>query len=167
LFAALAGCSADSPKDLGTIEPTSASVGPEQSEQFVQRARKLYSDYLAVTQQIAEKGSKDFRRLRPLLSSKAYETEVNAFKSQEARGLRTTGPSELIRFRAQNVEERAGVIVAYACIDVSKVRVVDKSGKDVTPASRPDRQTFLPSFVTEDGRLVLGENGTWSGASIC
>jgi hypothetical protein len=167
LAAGLTGCSADPSKTLKSVQPSAVNAPSEQADQLVQRARKLYVDYLLATQTVAEKGAVTFDRLKPLLSSAAYKAEIDAFKSQENRGIRTAGPSRLMRFRAQRVDARLGEVVAYACVDVSKVRVVNKAGKDVTPTSRPDRQTLLPSFRTERGRLVLEENGTWSGDSIC
>ena len=167
LAAGLTGCSTSATGTTKSVEASISRAPSERAEQLVQRARKLYVEYLLATQTIAEKGAGNFGRLRPLLSSKAYKAEIDAFQSQKDRGIRTTGPSQLLRFQAQRVEARNGKLVAYACIDVSKVRVVNKSGKDITPASRPDKQTLLPSFETEGGRLVLRENGTWSGASIC
>jgi hypothetical protein len=123
--------------------------------------------YLADLQTISEEGNKGYERLRPYLSAAAYSTEARSFDELRSLGLHTVGKTRLVKFTPQHVDLRGGTLTAYACVDLSGVRLLSGEGKDVTPRTRPDRQTFLPSFANHGEGLVLEENGTWSGESIC
>jgi hypothetical protein len=152
---------------------SSNSPGPSRSEANTDRAtllveaRKIYKSYVHVSSEVSRDRGRDVARLRPYLTSDAFSRQQESVASIAKRGLRTTGEPRLVAFEVQTVDRSAGSISAYACVDFSRVRVKDRSGKDVTPASRPSRQTSVPTFIREDGRLVLSKDGSWSGKSIC
>jgi hypothetical protein len=101
------------------------------------------------------------------LTPAAYRAEVASFKTLQARGVQTAGASKIIKFEAQRMDLTSGHIIAYACVDLTDVKVINRAGKDVTPKGRSNRQTSLPAFGMHGGTLKLEVNGTWSGDSIC
>jgi hypothetical protein len=131
------------------------------------RAERVYKRYLLDLQKVSEDRNHGYERLKPYLSPEAYTEEARSFQALSKRGVHTVGTSKVRKFVTQRVNVELGTISAYACVDLSGVRLVDKAGRDITPSSRPDRQTFLPSFALSNETLRLEENGTWSGDSIC
>jgi hypothetical protein len=165
LCAALASCQATPTRVPTTEGPASSAAANKQT--LEDSAKDVYRRYLLAVQQISEDGNTGFASLRPLLTGKAYKNEVAAFEDLKTRGLRTQGAARLIKFQTQTASSELKRVVAYACVDLSRVRVRSQAGKDVTPSSRPNRQTSLATFVTVNGSMRLDENGTWSGESIC
>jgi hypothetical protein len=145
--------------------PDPATSVPKQA--LLSSARRIYSRYLDAVAQVSGSGGEDVTILRPLLTDDALKDEVASFADLRARGIHTEGEVRLVEFQPQKVSAASGRVVAYACVDLAEVRVRDESGKDVTPRSRPNRQTSLATFVTSGGVLRLDENGSWSGESIC
>lgn len=130
-------------------------------------ARKTYESYLTVSQQIAEDGGVGIKRLSPYVSRAEYAAEVTSARYLQKHGLRSVGATKLIKFSLQSADQSAGIVHAYACVDLRKVRVLTETGKDVTPPKRPSRQTSVPAFRYENGRFVLSKDESWSGQSIC
>jgi hypothetical protein len=93
--------------------------------------------------------------------------EQESAEALRTRSLRTVGPTRLKKFVLREVDLRTGGVTAYACVDLSKVKVLNAKGKDVTPAERANRQTSVPVFEWRDGRLLLAKDESWSGESIC
>jgi hypothetical protein len=150
--------------------PRSATPVPERTISkgtLALQARIVYERYLKAVEEASEKGVSRYDLLKSLATPKAYAAEVKSLEAQRVKGIHTSGPSNLIKFQIQSVDVASGHVVAYACVDLSKVKVLQASGTDVTPASRPNRQTSLPSFQTSGGILKLDVNGSWSGESIC
>ncbi|RIX28764.1 hypothetical protein D1781_15350 [Amnibacterium setariae] len=154
---------------MPTQSPQETSVTQEtlNEQGLVRSAEATYRRYLNDLEVVSEAGNEGYSRLRSYLSTAAYEEESKSFEQLSARGLHTTGATKLIKFQQQSANLRDGKLTAYACIDLSDVRLVNEAGKDVTPKSRPGRQTFLPSFAVRNRRVILMENGTWAGDSIC
>jgi hypothetical protein len=134
---------------------------------LISKAEGVYQRYLADLRKVSEDRNKGYERMRTYLSPSAFSAEAQSFDALSDKGLHTVGPSKLSKFKAQSVDVERGTVTAYACVDLTAVRLIDKSGKDITPSSRPNRQTFLPSFVLSGEKVLLKENGTWSGASVC
>ncbi len=162
---AVSACQSSAPSPTRSAHPVPASITSKAA--LTLQARTVYERYLHAVEKVSEKGMTRYDLLQPLATPKAYAAEVKSFNTQRAKGIHTTGPSNLVRFQAQSVDVVSGHVVAYACVDLSEVKVLDTSGADVTPASRPTRQTSLPSFETSDGVLKLDVNGSWYGESIC
>ncbi|GAA4752819.1 hypothetical protein GCM10025783_27110 [Amnibacterium soli] len=153
------------------MQPTRASSSSSQSvdssASLLAAARKVYVSYIHVSSKISQDSGRGVERLKPYLTADAFQRQRASVDSVAKRNIRTVGDPELIAFEAQSREASSGGLSAYACVDFSRVRVKTSSGKDVTPVSRPDRQTSVPIFVLENGRLVLSKDGVWSGESIC
>lgn len=162
----LAGCASSTFDKLpeASLTPTVAVVERGQAES---RAKMLYLKYLEIGDEITSDGGSGVDQLAPLLTQRALSAEREAATYYISNSLHTRGEARLVAFRLQQVDSKTGNSSAYACVDLSSVRLLNAKGKDVTPNSRPDRQTSLVRFVENSGRLKLQENGTWSGQSIC
>jgi hypothetical protein len=130
-------------------------------------AKSTYETYLTASQHVSEAGGTGVQMLRPLVSDGEYSTEVAGAKALESKGLKTKGATRLLKFELQSADLRTGSLRAYACVDLSAVHVFDADGTEVTPASRPRRQTSVVGFEWSRDHLVVSKNGTWSGPSIC
>jgi hypothetical protein len=130
-------------------------------------AKRLYEQYLDVTDKISGDGGDGIGRLRPLVSPAEFRVERDGFLRLKQKGIRVAGESVLVKFVLQSADLSTGSVSAYACVDLKKARVLNNAGEDVTPAGRVDRQTSIARFRWSGGKLVLNEDGSWSGESIC
>ena len=167
LATALAGCAGESRPTFSPTPSTSSSPIFSSTASAEAAAKSLYKRYLSLSQSLAESGGRDFGQMSSILTARALQAEKADAAVLVSKDLRTVGPTSLRAFKLQRADLKTGVVIAYACVDLAKVKVIDASGKDITPKSRPTRQTSLPSFVSRDGELLLDINGTWSGKSVC
>jgi hypothetical protein len=168
----LAGCTGEgegvpSVSRSGMGESTKPSARFASQSEAAGAARKLYEEYLAASRRVSEQGGRGVSQLKPLVTPGDYSDELAGAKALATRHVVAKGPTKLIRFRLQRADLESGALTAYACVDLSKVRVLDARGTDVTPPGRPDRQTSLVKFDWFESHLAIARNGTWSGQSIC
>ena len=165
VLAALAGCSPVStepeppPPGRGWAQPALAF---ESEEAALAAATEFYAK---VVQAGAAIGA-DPNQLR-LYSTPAYfESQVEAYNALADKGQRLSGTSTVLEVRLQQWDRNTMTI--YACHDFSGVRLLDNSGKDVTPEDRPDIATFEVGVVLAPGsRLLIESSELWSHGSKC
>lgn len=166
----LGGCSGARGADVSQTTP-SVSASSEQrftnSTEALTKARATYQKYLLASQEFTETGGAMLERLSPFVSDAEYARNKETASYLQSHSLRAVGSTKLLKFTLQKADLRSGTVSAYACVDLSEVRVLNKAGIDVTPANRPDRQTSVPRFEWQSNRFVLEEDGTWPGKSIC
>lgn len=100
--------------------------------------------------------STKLEQLASVARGQALAQWQSTIASDRANDLRQTGISQVTKAEAVALGAQAYRVVA--CIDVSAVDVVDRSGKSVVAAGRPDRQKYTYTvdkttdgfFVTED-----------------
>jgi hypothetical protein len=155
----------------GGVTPTSApatTAAREISEpSAVNEAKRVYLNYLKVSDRISENGGRGVEELAAYVSASDLARERKSAGYLQEHGLRIVGTSRLLKFAAQRVDSASRRATAYACVDFSRTKVLDKAGKDVTPRDRADRQTTVAEFVRIGDRFVVNENKPWSGKSIC
>ncbi|WP_133767491.1 hypothetical protein [Amnibacterium kyonggiense] len=166
LGSVLAGCTPVVEGPGPASSPQSSAVFSS-SKQAAAAAKAVYEKYLRIGEVVSESGGNDVDRFAPFLTKSALDAERKGAEELRRSKVRTFGMTELRKFQLQRADLKSGRVEAYACIDLSDVKVEDEDGKDVTPASRPSLQTLKPTFVWSGGHLLLEENGTWSGSSIC
>jgi hypothetical protein len=130
-------------------------------------AKRVYLRYLQIGREVSEDGGRGVGRFNQVLTESALREEKAGAKLLQTKKLVSTGATELTGFKLQRANLATGEVAAYACIDLSNVRVMTSAGKDVTPKGRPARQTVRPTFVWKLGRLMVEANGTWSGSTVC
>lgn len=166
----LAACSAPSgagPTQVTRTSPSTVGGSEVTRPQALREARLAYEGYLSTAAAVAADKGKNPDRLRVYLTARAVESELDGLKEIAGHGWTVKGESRLRGFKIQSFDSRTGVLTAYACVDLTRARIVDSAAKDVTPAGRANLQTSLPRFVRVGSSMKLDENGTWSGKSIC
>ncbi|MFK4728856.1 hypothetical protein ROT00_04145 [Agromyces mediolanus] len=172
LAAALAGCDSGA----GTApSPSQPSMPPPDEpifasdEEALAAAEDAYAAYAAASAAVGADGGVGVERLRDLVDVELYKQSVEEFRQFEEMGLSSEGTS-IIR-NAALADHRAlndqVLISAYLCRDVSNVRVLDRTGDDVTPADRQDRQSLLVSFKGTRGHLVISQIEPWKDQTPC
>lgn len=156
-----------SPATPSVAASKSGSVSYRTRADALAAAKSVYLSYVQLSSDISQHNGDGVERLKAVLTESAYAKEQESVAAIAAQGLRTVGSPTLVAFREQAVTLSSGDVSAYACVDFSKVHVENKAGKDVTPSARTPEQTSNPTFTIEDGRLLLAEDKTWSGESVC
>ena len=70
------------------------------------------------------------------LAGAALEDDVQSARDEKAGGTRIVGVSTLIRFTPKEFDPESRAVKSTACLDISKSRVVDAQGHDVTSPTR-------------------------------
>ena len=170
---ALAGCAAEqAPAPSPTAAATDAPVFAS-DEEALAAATKAYAAYQEMSDLITADGGADPTRIQSL-ASRAYAPELLAgFDSFAEGGRSSRGKSKydtvsLVSYTDES-KGRAEVDV-YLCSDVSGVRLLDESGQDTTPVSRPNRiplKVALISSEQDPSTLLINREDVWSGVNFC
>ena len=168
VLATLSGCASAPPRPTPTAVP-SATTKPvfASNAEALAAAKQSYSSYLEVSDAISADGGVRVERLRSLVTPDDYLIEERGAAGLRKRNLHTSGGSKVVAIKLQDVNPSSGTVSAYLCVDYSAVRLLNSTNKDVTPKSRPDRQTWLVPFKSRASGLVVGGNEQWSGSSVC
>lgn len=155
---ALGACGPDPSRGRPTATPAPTSTALYASdEEALAAAEEVYREYLDATN-----SGPDFARLANVTTPEWLAYEKSASERQAATGLSAVGSSEMLSFELQAYS--LNEIVVYVCLDVSRVRIVNKQGADVTPTDRADKGTLEVRFVvTEEGPRVDGSD-LWSNS---
>lgn len=163
----LVSCSTDRAEIVPTATSPSAT-GPvfQSKNDAAKHTESLYRTFLSRTDQLAEATHPNFLRLREVASERLVANEVEGAHQVKNAGLVTRGATKLLTFQIQRTDLASGRTTAYACVDLSDVKIY-KDGESIDSSSRPDRQTTLVTFVSVSGRLIVDKDDAWSGDSTC
>jgi hypothetical protein len=166
----LSGCLPPALDPTPTPQPSSTPVFASE-EEAMKAAEAAYREYLAVSDAIAQDGGANPERLAGLVTEEFFAKQLETITGLQSDSLHTTGATTFDSFSAQQyVDDYAGtaLLTAYACIDVSGVRVLNEVGADVTPAGRQDRLPLLLDFEASDPMEVrVSASDTWDGDDFC
>jgi hypothetical protein len=136
-------------------------------------AEKAYAAYESAVDKSLQTSSPD--GLDVVATGDALTSAISsaaAFKQdgRKQRGNSTVGkvtPADLGALTMPGAAD--GVAEIYACLDVSRVEVIDASGKTV---SAPDRQVIFPTLVSlvwsaSNQALLVSEESVWDGQNFC
>ncbi|GAB3390157.1 hypothetical protein GCM10027568_13440 [Humibacter soli] len=155
---ALTGCTMVSPAPIPAPAMTSDAVA-------LAAATKTYAAYLKASDEIYHDGGAGTDRIQPYMTPSAYKNASSSFGLLRDRGWHTTGASTFTDFRLEHFTSKT--VSAFLCSDVSKVRVLDKKGTDVTPASRSEVLPLQVTFKVDGSALQLDTSETWAGEDFC
>lgn len=165
---ALSGCQRFSPKPTPTPTASASAVAIFRSQDAAAaEAEATYRKYAAASDSVAADGGVALDRISRYVTAAELKDEEAGARYLREHSLRITGTATLVTFQIRSANLVTGEITAYACTDVSKSRVINKSGSDVTPPNRKDRQTSLARFVWQGDRLLLDKTSPWSGSPLC
>lgn len=121
--AALSGCSGTSSADPAPSAPPPPALTTQQQDAAA--FESVYAKYIALSPDTETESD-----LRPLLTGSALTDSVNALNASKATGQRVQGSSSYSRFTVTEYGDK--YMVAQVCFDFSGIRVVDKSGSDIS-----------------------------------
>lgn len=163
---ALAGCSAQQPATQPSASATEEKPLFSSDEEALAAAQAAYAKYLEVSDQIARDGGANPERLKGLVTSDQYPSELQNYKEYSKSGLHSKGTSSFDSFHVSNPDQNQ--FRTYLCVDVSDSRVIDSSGMDVTPSNRAERWPLVVSFsFGPKGSVYISGNETWTGSNFC
>lgn len=140
-----------------TSSPTSESAREERERVDFEEAEGAYRRNSGVLFEFASRGTDDGakKKLAPTSTGDYLAFQLKGLRQAEELGLRLSTPTVIVGTRF--VSWNDGRIRLVACEDNSKVRVLDKAGKDVTPkTSRNYVQTLE----------VVDESGAWKVSTV-
>lgn len=164
----LTGCvGAPAPTSSPAPETTPAPVFAS-DEEALAAAEAAYLAYSVVIDAIADDGNRGADRIRDVVTESYAPQIEKMFGELAQRGLTISGDTVVDSFRlieSAQVDGRAEVTILL-CSDVTRSRILDSTGNDVTPTDRPDRSA-LQAVVVSSGdvptELVVDKEDPWSG----
>ena len=166
---ALTGCGGGDP--LPTLPPTPTATPVFASEEeALAAAEAAYAAYSEVSDLIAAEGGSDPDRLAPYVTAEQLDNERETAEFFRSNKIHAVGRATTTKVVLQQYSEVAGgaEIVAYVCVDVSGVAIVDAVGNDVTPVDRPEIASLEVLFVGEAAdQLLIASSEQWSDTSFC
>lgn len=152
-LAAISACGHDdvdaSPPETVSSSPsaptTSASLPPP-SDAATADATAAIRTYFMVVDEIRRAPANDVEKLKSVATSAQLNALQTLVRRQDEKGQRQTGTTAISELTVQSVNldnsDPAGgkvpTVVIDVCWDVSKVDVLDKSGKSIITPDRPD-----------------------------
>lgn len=129
---ALAGCA---PEPSPTPSPTAAFASEE--EAFA-AAEEVYRAYIEASNN--EQSDASANESNKYLTGDLLESEIEAARDLEARGIHIEGPTVILSFKGISADFASAVptIRAHACLDISDARAIAADGTDVTSPGRSD-----------------------------
>ncbi|WP_439901192.1 hypothetical protein [Microbacterium azadirachtae] len=153
----LAGCTpATAPK------PTPTPLFASKAEAF-KAAERVYRDY--VDAENALQSGDNSANPEQYLTGQALSRDVQSKRESKASGKRVDGAAEVVKFAGTAGDAKRGTVSAAACLDISKTRIINARGEDVTPTSRPTPFSLAVEFVPERGELKI--TGMTPGSEAC
>lgn len=126
--------------------PTPAFASEEEAFAAAEETYRAYND--------AGNAAEDASRF---LTGAALDSDVETNRLLEQRNLVMSGPSTVTSFRGTEAawSARIATIEAEICLDVSRSRVLDAHGADVTPLDRSDTWLLLVTFIGTTEKLLI------------
>ena len=111
---------------------------------------------------ISSEGGVDPERIGPFVTEEQLVRELDSIERFADTGNRFSGTANVDSWELQFFDPPT--LAAYACYDVSGVRVLDESGVDVTPADRASRATLQVTFEMRDLGFLVAGSELWSSS---
>jgi hypothetical protein len=150
------GCNNSDPTPTPSGTTTSSSPSPSTSttttttpltaaERDLQAAAGTIGRYWAVLDELAADPKKSLNLVATVARDQAASQSRVELGTLQARGWKQVGQSVVESAKATTTDGKTFSVTA--CIDVSKVNVVDEAGKSVVRAGRPDRQQYTYGVI--------------------
>jgi len=168
----LSGCSQPPPRVVPTSTPTFAPIFATDAEALA-AARVAYDEYIAMSDTIGDEGGRSPERIAPFVTKAWLPHELRDSKELIVDGQRLTGSSRVTYLKYQSREQSAAGLASvhvYDCLDVSRSRLLDSNGHDITPKSRVDVSPSVTNFrsaVAGSAKLLFAGSTPWPGKNYC
>lgn len=162
------GCSPAPPER--SAQPTKSARAPAFAtpDEAFEAAVAVYARYVELWNLIASEGGAGSERLLEVVADNPFaEEEMQVFSDFAASGVKIEGGVTFSRARLVQYKADTDAIQIYACSDISRARVIDSQGTDVTP----ERDELIPLIVTftvtPSATVLLTEREQWDGPGVC
>jgi len=167
----LAGCTGDDAIVLPGPDPTTAPVFAT-DEDALAAAEVAYGEYLRASDAITAKNGADPNTIGEYVHSEYLPEVLEVFENYRVEGLVTEG---VIAFDSVDLQQYSDDLVGpvtitfYVCLDVTRARLLDAEGDDVTPPERDDRVPLEVSMESAErtSELLVKSSELWTGADFC
>ena len=179
MLAAVSACGGSDTDPPATAEPSSTSPSSpttnsspsSPSDAASASATDAVRGYFTVVDQLRSDPAAELNKLKSVATSaqlNAVTTLVNRSRDEGQRQTGTTAISELKvqSINLDNSDRKAGkvpTVVIDVCWDVSKVDVLDKSGKSIVSPDRPD--TGWTRYTVANYKYAADPTGGWRVAT--
>ncbi|PVZ93817.1 hypothetical protein DDQ50_08495 [Amnibacterium flavum] len=167
MLVALASLTACTTTTIGEPEPVATTSAPvfASDEEALAAAEKAYAAYTEMSDLIASEGGVDPERIEHLASGDVLEGVLATFERFRDESLTLKGETtfdSLVLQRQDSLE-----VVAYLCLDVTNVDVVNEAGETTVSPDRRDRLPFEVTFEVAGGQLIPANRQLWQSGSKC
>ncbi len=179
MLAAVSACGGADPDPPATAEPSSTSPSPSAtsaspsspSDAASADATESLRSYFTVVDELRSDPAAELKKLKSVATSAQLNAVQTLIDRQRDQGQRQTGTTALNELKVQSVnldnsDPKAGkvpTVVIDVCWDVSKVDVLDKSGKSIVSPDRPD--TGWTRYTVANYEYAADPTGGWRVAT--
>lgn len=178
MLAAVSACGGGDPDPPATAEPSSSPSSPttsaapsSPSDEASAGATDAVRSYFTVVDQLRSDPAADLKKLKSVATSAQLNAVTTLIDRSRDEGQRQTGTTAINELQVQSVnldnsDPKAGkvpTVVIDVCWDVSKVDVLDKSGKSIVSPNRPD--TGWTRYTVANYRYTADPTGGWRVAT--
>ncbi len=166
LCAALAAAvlTACTPEAAPTPTPTPHFTSDQQA---YAAAEQTYRNYVDAINGVDMSDPATFEDVYMWATGDARDSDKKNLSSFHAEGVSITGDSKIKLIEPASADLAAQTVEIYVCLDVSAVKVFDKSGNSLVAEDRPDVQqnviSFEASAASPTGLLVARSKGRTEG----
>lgn len=129
--------------------PTATPFFASKKEAFA-AAEETYRAYTDASNATVLTDSKTFEPVFAWLRADALDAARKNYSGYNANRLTRIGTSTFDHFTGAAYKAASRTVVAYVCIDVSTIDVVDPEGRSVVPADRPPRRAVEVTMISAD-----------------
>lgn len=136
-------------------------------------ATKAYAAYVKVSDEILADGGNNPERINEVATGEALRGAHSGYQEFRTKELRSVGLSKIDHLTIQRFSGSSAdgkdLVSIYACLDVSSVEVLNKSGDSVVSPQRPARQSFQVSEDWDKVKqlLVVSSREPWADGGVC
>ena len=159
------------PSSPSPSSPTTSSSPSSPSDAASAAATDAVRSYFAVVDQLRSDPAVDLKKLKSVATSAQLNAVETLISRQRDEGQRQTGTTALNELEVQSVnldnsDPKAGkvpTVVIDVCWNVTKVDVLDKSGKSIVSSDRPD--TGWTRYTVANYKYAADPTGGWRVAT--
>lgn len=159
------------PSSTSPSTPTTSSSPSSPSDEASADASDALRNYFSVVDQLRSDPKRDLKKLKSVATSAQLNAVETLIGRQRDEGQRQTGTTAINELKVQSVnldnsDPKAGkvpTVVIDVCWDVSKVDVLDKSGKSIVSSDRPD--TGWTRYTVANYKYAADPAGGWRVAT--
>ena len=143
-----------SPTSITTTPPATTSTSLSPADQDRQRAENAVGKFWAVIDELAADPFSKLERITTVSRDQTAAQWRKNLMSDRGKGWKQVGKTKVASAEAKPSGSSSQFVVA-ACIDVSKVNIVDKDGKSVIAASRPPQVAYRFTVQEDNEKLYV------------